>query len=194
MDEFITFVIIWVVLYLVNSFSKKLKQRQPPAKKPAATPAESVGEVQTEPVPSKKEMDLRELFEEFTRERKETKQPAPGYRGEDVYQRDQKYAGEKAYQSHEIDEAKPKVRDQEEILEKEQADLEEDEKLESAPITVTDDTPIKSVLSESLKQLADKKRRKSKYKRRLRQAIIWKEILDKPLSLRFPLQSKNRVS
>ena len=194
MDEFITFVIIWVVLYLINSFSKKLKQKQPPARKTAPTPAEAGKEVQTEPVAPKKELDLRELFEEFTRERTETKQPAPGYRGEDVYQRDQKYSGEEAYQSHEIEEEKPEVRDQEEIFEEEQQYIEEDEKLESVPIIGTEDTPIKSVLSESLKKLAEKKRIRIQYKRRLRQAIIWKEILDKPLSLRFPLQTKNRLS
>jgi hypothetical protein len=194
MDEFITFVIIWVVLYLVNSFSKKLKQKQPPAEKPAPAPAKPVGEVQTEPTPSRKELDLRELFEEFTRERTETKQPAPGYRGEDVYQRDQKYAGEEAYQSKETDEYKPEVRDQEEFFEEEQEYIEDDEKVESDPITVTEDKPIKSALSETLQQLATKKRIRTKYKRKLRQAIIWKEILDKPLSLRFPLQSKNRLS
>ena len=107
MDEFITFVIIWIVLYLVNSFSKRLKQKQPPAKRSTPAPEKSGQEGKAEPVAPKKELDLRELFEEFTRERKETKPPPPGYRGEDVYQRDQKYSGEQTYQSHEIDEEKP---------------------------------------------------------------------------------------
>jgi hypothetical protein len=193
MDEFITFVIIWIVLYLVNSISKKLKQKQPPAKRPAP-PTEPGKEMQAESVAPKKELDLRELFEEFTRERTETKQPPPGYRGEDVYQRDQKYTGEEAYQSREIDEKKPEIKDQEEFFEQEQEYIEEDEKPESPPITVTEDIQTKSVLSETLKQLADSKKIRTQYRRRLRQAIIWKEILDKPLSLRFPLQSKNRLS
>jgi hypothetical protein len=193
MDEFIAFVFIWIVLYVVNMLSKKLKQKPSPVQKPASAPSVPAKQTPPETAEPKKELNLKELFEELTKERSETP-PPPAYRDEDAYSRDKQYSGQGAYQTREIQQEEQELEDNEELFEEEQESIEKDEEIAQPPADTLVDERAKSTLSETLKQIAVQKRIRSVNQSNLRQAIIWKEILDKPLSLRFPLQSRNRLS
>jgi hypothetical protein len=189
MDELISFILIWVVLYVVNLLSKKLKQKEPPAQKTSPVTGKPEVPTATETVPPKKEWDLKELFEELTGERPERRQRPVD--ADDTYQ-SRRYESETELLEEKAEEEQ--IPDQEELFEK-QKDYSEEEEL-----AVTKDSPIleKEPPTTGLKEVhlkvADQKRKPKVNRNKLKQAIAWKEILDKPLSLRFPLTSRNRVS
>jgi hypothetical protein len=145
MDEIITFIIIWVVLYLVNRFTKKLKKVEtgkPGQAKPQAEPA----------TPGKP-------FWEASQPEYPT--PPPPFAEKDYDEED--------YQ--EIEKIEKEV-ESEEIITKQVQD--------SARVK-----PDRSEIDKSIKITPEEVGiPKSAPRLSLKQYIIWKEILDKPLSLR----------
>jgi hypothetical protein len=155
MDEILTFIIIWVVLYLINLVSKKIKKQQ--TSQAPTTPAPPVPQV---PRPS----ILDSLEEEM---------PSP-YRPQDpseIFESDEEYFEE-----------------EEEPIEQEVIS----EAVKRPEETVTQAPPSEDAYDQSNWKASTPLQRSEMS---LKQYIIWKEILDKPLSIRNRyLLPKNRVS
>jgi len=152
MDEFITFIIIWVVLYLINQFTKKFKKLEtgkPGQVKPPVT--------QTKPSPPFWETPPQEFAPP-------TSLPLDG----------EEFEEEQEFQESEEVETKQDFR--ENLLKK----IEDIEPLPSEIKKAPEVVPSESV---DIPKLS------------LKQYVIWKEILDKPVSLREKGQRiLNRVS
>ena len=155
MDEIFTFIIIWVVLYLINLVSKKIKKQQS-GQRPT-TPAA--------PVPQGPRPSVLDSQE------KEMSPPYLPQEQLDDFESDEEYYEE-----------------EEEPIEQEViSDVVKKLKEKDAQAPPSEDTYDKSDLEASATL--------QRPEMTLKQYIIWKEILDKPLSVRNRfLLPKNRVS
>jgi hypothetical protein len=155
MDEILTFIIIWVVLYLINLVSKKLKKQQT-----GQSPATPTPPVTQRPQPSV--LDSRGL---------ETMSQFPPEDQSEDFETDEAYFEE-----------------EEELVEQEIIT-----KMVKRPeVSVAQPSEDKESFEEFTGEIITSPQRPQMT---LKQYIIWKEILDKPLSMRNRRQiSKNRVS
>jgi hypothetical protein len=154
MDEILTFIVLWVVLYLINLVSKRLKK--PDAGKKIPVPPPPVTQTSGPTI-----LDTREPEPDY---------PYPTKDLPEVYESDDEYDEESEYEEAEIEPEKP---------EKSGEDYDSHQTL---PEAIEDETQKKSLIV-------------TKEALTLKKYIIWKEILDKPISLRQPHSiKKNRVS
>ncbi len=157
MDEIFTFIVIWIVLYLINQFTKKMKKLEtgkPGQAKPQVAP----------PGPEKPFWETNQP---------EYPAPSPPAFEEEEYE-------EEEYQTIEKLDITEKT---EEIVTGQDRDF-VGVKLESP-----DTEKLTSIIP------AEKKISKEIHKLSLKKYFIWKEILDKPLSLRGKgNRAPNRVS
>jgi len=150
MDEILTFIILWVVLYLINLLSKKIK-KQSTAKSPVA-PGSSVTEFPGAQVSDSKEPEISPSF--FPEEQLEESES------------DQEYYEE-----------------EEELIEQDVLSEVTKEPAEVRPSPTLPEKPLEEVKEITRRSV-----------RSLKEYVIWKEILDKPLSLRPRLHhNRNRL-
>jgi hypothetical protein len=154
MDEILTFVVLWIVLYLINLVSKKM--RKPETGKSVPVPAPTLTQSTQPPVLDSAEPDM-----------------VPSYLPEQ--------------QPDEL-EAEDEYIEEEEIL--------EDKTKFTEPVQSETDQISPPIPEEPLEEYIRRERLSVVQPRmKLKQYVIWKEILDKPVSLRNRRSiAKNRVS
>ena len=155
MDEILIFIVLWVVLYLINLISKKIK-KQETAKSPPV-PAPPVTQTPGPPIWNSREPES--IPSHFPQEQLEK------------FETDEEYFEE-----------------EEELVEQEVIPEETKKSVRSYPTPPPPEEPLEKLTEEEI-NLAQRPAMT------LKQYVIWKEILDKPLSLRPQRHiNKNRVS
>jgi len=152
MDSILTLILIWVVISLLNYFSKRLKKAVPP--KPTVTPPS--------PVKAKSEIPpfLREIFN-IPEEKLPTSSTPPmeARSGSEESEYSIERESNKEFKKRNILEEKSPPPGVEQTI--------------SQPLTVSIPAAAKLEMQQTFKKFGS-----------LREAIIWKEILDKPISKR----------